>query len=149
VELQLIGYSVTNLLSNGIRFTSNSTIRKIELRFDVSMEPPVDGQCVPRVPERPPMSLRDDMPVYLFVAGTPTFLADFGERLIELVTDTGPGLTPKELDMLFQRFSQVSRESFEQVSPTGADLSLAKTHTIFGGSGLGLFVCRSTSPRGG
>ena len=26
-----------------------------------------------------------------------------------LVTDTGPGLTPKELDMLFQRFSQVSR----------------------------------------
>jgi signal transduction histidine kinase len=38
--------------------------------------------------------LKDDMPVYLYVA----------------VTDTGPGLTPKELDMLFQRFSQVSRE---------------------------------------
>jgi len=50
------------------------------------------------------------MPLYLYVA----------------VTDTGPGLTPQELDMLFQRFSQVS----------------PKTHTIFGGSGLGLFVCR-------
>jgi signal transduction histidine kinase len=42
-----------------------------------------------------PGQLRDDMKAYLYVA----------------VTDTGPGLTPKELDMLFQRFSQVSRKS--------------------------------------
>lgn len=48
---------------------------------------------MPRLPEPSPL-LKDDMPIYLYVA----------------VTDTGPGLTPKELDMLFQRFSQVSRE---------------------------------------
>lgn len=41
-------------------------------------------------------------------------------------TDTGPGLTPSELQTLFQRFSQAN----------------SKTHTIFGGSGLSLFVCR-------
>lgn len=42
------------------------------------------------------------------------------------VADTGPGLLPSELETLFQRFSQAS----------------SKTHTVFGGSGLGLFVCR-------
>lgn len=42
------------------------------------------------------------------------------------VADTGPGLLPAELETLFQRFSQAS----------------SKTHTVFGGSGLGLFVCR-------
>lgn len=42
------------------------------------------------------------------------------------VSDTGPGLTSTELTILFQRFSQASPE----------------THTVFGGSGLGLFVCR-------
>lgn len=42
------------------------------------------------------------------------------------VSDTGPGMTDTELATLFQRFSQAS----------------AKTHTLFGGSGLGLFVCR-------
>jgi CheY-like chemotaxis protein len=42
------------------------------------------------------------------------------------VADTGPGLTDTELGNLFQRFSQAS----------------PMTHTVFGGSGLGLFVCR-------
>ncbi|KAK4687012.1 hypothetical protein P7C73_g3098, partial [Tremellales sp. Uapishka_1] len=108
-----LGQVVTNLLSNGIRFTSTSVIRQIELSFDLSFEPPADSSCV--MPEGSTLTLstnkvKDDMPIYLYVA----------------VKDTGPGLTPKELDMLFQRFSQVS----------------PKTHTIFGGSGLGLFVCR-------
>jgi CheY-like chemotaxis protein len=87
-------------------------IRRIELRFDLSFDPPADSSCLmPRLPNPPaPGTLKDDMPVYLYVA----------------VTDTGPGLTPKELELLFQRFSQVS----------------PKTHTVFGGSGLGLFVCR-------
>lgn len=87
--------SVTNLLSNGIRFTSTSEVRRIELRFDLSFDPPPEGTCVmPGLPDKAPL-LKDDMRAYLYVA----------------VTDTGPGLTPKELDMLFQRFSQVSRES--------------------------------------
>jgi len=92
---QVLTSSVTNLLSNGIRFTSTSEVRRIELRFDLSFDPPAEGTCVmPSLPDKAPL-LKDDMRAYLYVA----------------VTDTGPGLTPKELDMLFQRFSQVSRES--------------------------------------
>ncbi|ORY35646.1 hypothetical protein BCR39DRAFT_511288 [Naematelia encephala] len=105
-----LGQVVTNLLSNSIRFTSNSNVRKIELRYDLSFEPPDDTSCLmPRIPELP-VDFKDDTPVYLYIA----------------VKDSGPGLTPEELTMLFQRFSQVS----------------PKTHTVYGGSGLGLFVCR-------
>lgn len=43
-----------------------------------------------------------------------------------LFQDSGPGLTPEELSRLFQRFRQAS----------------AQTHAVFGGSGLGLYVCR-------
>lgn len=49
------------------------------------------------------------------------------------VADTGPGLTETELSNLFQRFSQAS----------------PMTHTVFGGSGLGLFVCRMIVERMG
>ncbi|WWC90485.1 uncharacterized protein L201_005421 [Kwoniella dendrophila CBS 6074] len=101
---------VTNLLSNAIRFTATSHVRRITLKFDVSLDPPLEDACV--MPRQPllPKKLADDQPIYLYFA----------------VTDTGPGMTEAELEMLFQRFSQVS----------------LKTHTIFGGSGLGLFVCR-------
>lgn len=116
-----LGQIVTNLLSNAIRFTANSPVRKVELRLDIGFEPPPDGQCVKPppsddwVPSTP--TLADDMPLYLFVA----------------VADTGPGLTPAELDTLFRRFSQASPE----------------THTVYGGSGLGLFVCRQLTERMG
>jgi signal transduction histidine kinase len=43
----------------------------------------------------------------LLVGGAGGF---FEVDVLMLVTDTGPGLTPKELELLFQRFSQVSRE---------------------------------------
>jgi signal transduction histidine kinase len=81
-----------------VRITDDdSDVRKIEVRFDLSFDPPADSSCLmPRMAE--PLSLgtlKDDLPIYLYVA----------------VTDTGPGLTAKELELLFQRFSQVSRES--------------------------------------
>jgi CheY-like chemotaxis protein len=45
------------------------------------------------------------------------------------VEDSGVGMNPEETGRLFQRFMQAS----------------PVTHCEFGGSGLGLFVCRSTS----
>ncbi|WVF67557.1 hypothetical protein IAT40_002314 [Kwoniella sp. CBS 6097] len=101
---------MTNLLSNGIRFTSNSDVRKIELSFDLSLDPPEDSSCLPPKNAKTSLVPENEQPIYLYVA----------------VTDTGPGMTTGELQKLFHRFSQVS----------------PKTHTIFGGSGLGLFVCR-------
>ena len=57
------------------------------------------------------MVLRADMPVYLYIAGTRcVLLFHLYIDVLVSVTDTGPGLTAKELDMLFQRFSQVSRK---------------------------------------
>lgn len=44
-----------------------------------------------------------------------------------MVSDTGTGMTPEEQKMLFARFSQGS----------------AKTYTQYGGSGLGLYICRA------
>lgn len=43
------------------------------------------------------------------------------------VTDTGPGLSKEDLSLLFKRFSQATKSNSK----------------VFGGSGLGLFVCRS------
>lgn len=103
--------SITNLLANAIRFVSSSDERRINVRLDVSTEPPVTGTCVKsNVPDAYVPLLGEDTPLYLYIA----------------VADTGPGLRPSELETLFQRFTQAS----------------AKTHTVFGGSGLGLFVCR-------
>lgn len=115
-----LGQVITNLLSNAIRFTSNSPERKVELKVDIGVDPPVDGSTV-----KPPSQEQDaknsvvteETPLYLFVT----------------VADTGPGLTPAELDTLFRRFSQASPE----------------THTVYGGSGLGLFVCRQLTERMG
>ncbi|WVR09483.1 hypothetical protein IAU60_006551 [Kwoniella sp. DSM 27419] len=105
-----LGQVMTNLLTNGIRFTSNSPVRKIELQYDISFTPPDESTCAPPRERTKPSAIKEGQSIYLYIA----------------VKDTGPGLTASELDMLFRRFSQVS----------------PKTHTVFGGSGLGLFVCR-------
>ncbi|WVQ90544.1 hypothetical protein IAS59_004324 [Cryptococcus gattii] len=110
-DLVRLNQITTNLLSNAIRFTSASTIRRIEVRTDISFDPPEEGTCaVAKNVLSQPSILKDDEPVFVFLE----------------VADTGPGLSKDECQKLFQRFSQVS----------------PKTHTIFGGSGLGLFVCR-------
>ncbi|TXT14114.1 uncharacterized protein COLE_00307 [Cutaneotrichosporon oleaginosum] len=109
-----LGQVVTNLLSNAIRFTSNSPVRRVELRVDLGVDPPVDGCAMPPPSDR---KISEDTQLYLFVS----------------VVDTGPGLTPSELEVLFQRFRQASPE----------------THTVYGGSGLGLFVCRKLTERMG
>ena len=49
------------------------------------------------------------------------------------VEDTGPGLSSQEMNVLFERFKQVS----------------PKTHTQYGGSGLGLFISRELAERHG
>lgn len=97
---------MTNLLANAVRFVTSSRERRIDVHVDIGTSPP-EG-CTPPTEDWGPVP--SDTELYLYVS----------------VTDTGPGLTPSELQTLFQRFSQAN----------------SKTHTIFGGSGLGLFVCR-------
>lgn len=110
------GQVVTNLVTNAMRFTSRAAVRNITVRYDLAWDPPAGGSCaLPTSPSAtaplhkavPP----DNTPVYLYVS----------------VSDTGPGMTPDEQKLLFQRFQQGNN----------------RIHTQYGGSGLGLFICRS------
>ncbi|CAK9784840.1 unnamed protein product [Cutaneotrichosporon oleaginosum] len=114
VMIDPVRYSqiVTNLVSNAIRFTSNSPQRRVRVMLDIGASPPDEGTTT-----KPSRTAASNGPLYLFCS----------------VSDTGPGMTPAERATLFQRFSQAS----------------AKTHTVFGGSGLGLFVCRKITERMG
>ncbi|CED83967.1 response regulator receiver sensor signal transduction histidine kinase [Phaffia rhodozyma] len=109
---QRIGQVLINLLANAIRFTATSPVREIQVSVEIRNCPPDDDSCVP-----PPANLDSSS------------FASIGEKDIWIygaVKDSGPGLSEEELTRLFQRFKQAS----------------AQTHAVFGGSGLGLYVCR-------
>lgn len=105
-----------NLMTNAIKFTQNRPTRSIVVSLGASKDVAVDGQSYvpPRHPDQE--DITDD--------------ADWadGEKInLHLaVSDSGPGLNENEKKMLFQRFSQSS----------------PRTHVQYGGSGLGLFICR-------
>jgi signal transduction histidine kinase len=85
-----LGQIMTNLISNAIRFTAPSSVRRITMRLDVSFSPPMPETCAAPPVGMPLSSETEDTPVWMFVA----------------VSDTGPGLTPEECAVLFQQFSR-------------------------------------------
>lgn len=108
-----------NLLTNAIKFTASSSTRNIIVSVDVSREPPLatnesDFQYIePKTPNSNVVSGEEWGPgevIYLQFK----------------VEDTGCGLTPEEMKVLFTKFSQAS----------------PRTHAQYGGSGLGLFISR-------
>ncbi|SPO02214.1 related to sensory transduction histidine kinase, partial [Cephalotrichum gorgonifer] len=118
---------VINLMTNAIKFTQNREQRVIVVSVSASKQVGGDGSVdgnvhggggkvtyFPRATEDPDIT-KDE---------------EWGEgeeiNLHFSVQDTGPGLTPDEIKVLFQRFSQAS----------------PRTHVQYGGSGLGLFVSR-------
>jgi CheY-like chemotaxis protein len=109
-----------NLLTNAIKFTTTQERKTIVMQIGASLDPPAheDEYNVTYVPVRNPKS------------GDPTAASDWGHGepvyIHFAVQDTGRGLTESEMKMLFQRFSQAS----------------PRTHVQYGGSGLGLFICR-------
>ncbi|KAK5657051.1 hypothetical protein OQA88_3577 [Cercophora sp. LCS_1] len=113
-----------NLMTNAIKFTQGRPRRSIVISLAASRGASTAGMVY--IPSRRPD--QDDL----------TDGADWadGEKLNlhVAVTDTGPGLDDDEKKILFQRFSQVS----------------PRTHVQYGGSGLGLFICRTlTEMQGG
>lgn len=110
---------IINLISNAIKFTKNETDRFLRLTLDVSLTELghefQDGfQYVPSG-----LQYQD-----------PTGQAEWGSGetiyLAVSIQDTGPGINHEEAGRLFNRFSQAS----------------PRTHTQYGGSGLGLFISR-------
>ncbi|KAK5117379.1 hypothetical protein LTR62_005997 [Meristemomyces frigidus] len=108
---------IINLVTNAIKFTQYSDVRKLRICLGASLRRPTGAQhhvqFIPRRPRResqdcPDSGKGDD--IYLQVA----------------ITDTGRGLSAEEMRVLFQRFGQASTKTYKQ----------------YGGSGLGLFISR-------
>ena len=109
-----------NLLTNAIKFTRTEQVRKVTVRMAATDQAP--STCSKGVVRYTP-TLRTVPDGLLNEAewgeGKPVYLQ-------YAVHDTGRGLTPRERAKLFARFSQAS----------------PKTHIVYGGSGLGLFITR-------
>ncbi|KAG7293403.1 hypothetical protein NEMBOFW57_003453 [Staphylotrichum longicolle] len=115
-----------NLMTNAIKFTQGRPKRSIVISIGASQDAVEVNDGLSYIPLRQPD--QEDF----------TDEADWadGEKinLHFAVTDTGPGLDEEEKQILFQRFSQAS----------------PRTHVQYGGSGLGLFICRTlTELQGG
>ncbi|KAK4167277.1 putative signal transduction histidine-protein kinase [Cladorrhinum sp. PSN259] len=106
-----------NLMTNAIKFTQGRPTRSILISMGASKQL-AEEEGLSYIPSRHPeqADLTDNHD-----------WAD-GEKInLHLaVTDTGSGLDEDEKRLLFQRFSQTS----------------PRTHVQYGGSGLGLFICR-------
>lgn len=106
-------------MTNAIKFTASSDKRTIIVSVAVSREAPVivNEKHFEYVPAR---NAKVD----------PTTGHDWGMGevvyLCLKVQDTGCGLTEEEMQQLFKKFSQAS----------------PRTHAQYGGSGLGLYICR-------
>ncbi|KAF1931672.1 uncharacterized protein M421DRAFT_56134 [Didymella exigua CBS 183.55] len=110
---------VINLLSNAIKFTKKGKQRNLEMTLDAHLEEPANKPMDIRYV---PSGVRHN---------NPTDQPEWGQgKAIYLsfsVKDSGVGMTPEESGKLFQKFSQAS----------------PRTHTQFGGSGLGLYISRN------
>lgn len=119
---------VINLLTNAIKFTRDSEIRRITISIGASLERPTgEEHPVTFIPVR----IKDRTATKLTERSTTPHLAETPatDKDIYLhfnITDTGAGLTADEMQHLFHRFSQASPRTYKQ----------------YGGSGLGLFISR-------
>ncbi|KAK4981033.1 hypothetical protein LTR28_008493 [Elasticomyces elasticus] len=116
---------LVNLLTNSIKFTKTSDRRELHVEVDVSTVPPFTNSTELRwFPSQRSRHASDP----------PESCAGDDIYLMFTVRDTGRGISPDEMSILFNRFSQAN----------------PKTHVQYGGSGLGLFISRElTELQGG
>ncbi|KAF2219000.1 hypothetical protein BDZ85DRAFT_61750 [Elsinoe ampelina] len=106
-----------NLVTNAIKFTREESTRRVTVTMGVtSSKPSLDRLPIDFVPSTTPAA---DMSDSEWGTGAPV-------HLYFMVEDTGCGLSTEEKSKIFARFSQGS----------------PRTHTKYGGSGLGLYISR-------
>lgn len=108
-----------NLVTNAIKFTATSDKREITVSVKASLQPPVPPKTN-GFEYIPPKTVNSNVAM-----GEEWGTGEVVYLQFE-VADTGCGLTPEEIKLLFTRFSQAS----------------PRTHAQYGGSGLGLFISR-------
>ncbi|KAK5678562.1 hypothetical protein LTS10_009006 [Elasticomyces elasticus] len=118
-----------NLVSNSIKFTALQPTRQITILY---------GQSTQRHQRlQTPFGELEWLPPKMSIVTNASLpdLVDGQERLYLyfVIQDTGPGLTSDQMGGLFQRFAQASN----------------RTHVDYGGTGLGLFICRELAEKQG
>jgi len=105
-----------NLVGNAIKFMKGRPTRKLDISVSTSTEvPQPQGITYAATGRR-----RQDATNLPNSENLQSVYINYS------IKDTGPGLTQKEMSALFGRFKQAS----------------PRTHAKYGGSGLGLFICR-------
>jgi signal transduction histidine kinase/CheY-like chemotaxis protein len=119
---------LVNLMTNAIKFTKTQTTRKLGIRCGSSIAPPATEL------------FGDDLQWHSTGLSRPDLTHDpeYGEGhpvyVHFAVTDSGEGIPPAALGKIFTKFTQADR----------------RTHTKYGGSGLGLYISRElTELQGG
>lgn len=116
-----------NLISNAIKFTRTESRREINVNYGAALQQSYVHEKFKHMKWLDPLKKWHDL----------TLAAEWGQGqhvyLYFSIQDTGPGLEVHEIDRLFHRFSQAT----------------SKTHITYGGSGLGLYICRELTEKQG